>query len=670
MADRELRYLEGKEIRAIGGSGDADPLRLDGYAAVFNRSAKLPGFEERIKPGAFTRSIDATADIVCLWNHNSDLVLGRTTSGTLHLNQDERGLHFIVDLPNTQSARDYHESIRRGDVNGCSFGFMVDKDGQEWSEGKRDDGTYFVQRELTNFVRITDVSPVTYPCYDGTAIQARAVVEAPAELRSAVDTKNAALIVPPAVEKRPYSSVSEVPDSVPSSKRKQWMEVWNSAYSKALKDGKSAKDAESSAFAQANGVVKESKSMPSDKFEFRAVTGIDGYDIKPQDCPASWSDEIKTAYCDGYNGAMTKAIANKKHGNVAIAIAVSGGMMGIHEMLALPAESGSETDDKRIYADTDLDGDGDVSMGDARKKKIEDEKRIAETRDMNEDDDDEGDDDFDDLLDEEFDMAYKGRKHSDTGFHDSHTDDGNCEEGECSCQNRFAPSIGGYRGEILVGIEIRFADDFKFEARSGMTRTKRVAGKDLSAASFAYVGDKDKTETWKFPIFDASHTRNALARWGQDKGIPAGSKAGVYAKIKAAAKKFGIEVSEPDAAAARAEEQAMRLRLAEHMARVGPDFEVRVDQPRKQGGKFGTSKGERAASTGEHTAAATGHFNQAMQHDKDTQNEAATAHYRAADAHVDAAVAHSKKASDAPQKTDVAQAHSKVANDASYRCSM
>jgi hypothetical protein len=82
-------------------------------------------------------------------------------------------------------------------------------------------------------------------------------------------------------------------------------------------------------------------------------------------------------------------------------------------------------------------------------------------------------------------------------------------------------------------------------------KTKRVAGKDLTASSFAYVGDPDKTETWKFPIHDASHARNALARFNQAKGIPASEKGKVRAKIVAAAKKFGIDVaSESDKIAA------------------------------------------------------------------------------------------------------------------------
>jgi len=75
-------------------------------------------------------------------------------------------------------------------------------------------------------------------------------------------------------------------------------------------------------------------------------------------------------------------------------------------------------------------------------------------------------------------------------------------------------------------------------------KTKRVAGKDLHASDFAYAGDENDTSTWKLPIHDASHCRNALARFNQTEGIPEGEKAKVKAKIVAAAKKHGIEVSE------------------------------------------------------------------------------------------------------------------------------
>lgn len=62
----------------------------------------------------------------------------------------------------------------------------------------------------------------------------------------------------------PYSKIDELPEAVqklPESKQRQWMTVFNSAYAKAVKDGKEEKEAESSAFAQANGVVKATDYM-------------------------------------------------------------------------------------------------------------------------------------------------------------------------------------------------------------------------------------------------------------------------------------------------------------------------------------------------------------------------------------------------------------------------
>lgn len=201
MSIREVRFLQATEVRAKGGSGDSDPLRIEGYASVFNINAQLPGFQERMQNGAFSRAVEKPQDVVCLFNHDANIVLGRTTSGTLRLLQDDKGLFYTCDLPNTQSGRDIHESIKRGDINGCSFAFTIPEGGQDWSEGRASDGSYFIQRTISD-VDLLDVSPVTYPCYTGTSVDARCA-EAPVELRSAVAAKNEALkaevvVVPPA----------------------------------------------------------------------------------------------------------------------------------------------------------------------------------------------------------------------------------------------------------------------------------------------------------------------------------------------------------------------------------------------------------------------------------------------------------------------------------------
>jgi hypothetical protein len=73
--------------------------------------------------------------------------------------------------------------------------------------------------------------------------------------------------------------------------------------------------------------------------------------------------------------------------------------------------------------------------------------------------------------------------------------------------------------------------------------TQSVGGKPHPASDFAYVPDPAKASTWKYPIFDASHVRNAAARWGQDKGIPDTARRKVWSRIVRAASKFGVKLS-------------------------------------------------------------------------------------------------------------------------------
>lgn len=89
------------------------------------------------------------------------------------------------------------------------------------------------------------------------------------------------------------------------------------------------------------------------------------------------------------------------------------------------------------------------------------------------------------------------------------------------------------------------------QIRKDEAKTKRVASVSLTVERFAYVGDADKTSTWKLPIDfpgddekTKKHIRNALARFGSTKGIPDDKKAEVKAKIVAAAKKHGIDVDD------------------------------------------------------------------------------------------------------------------------------
>ena len=144
----------------------ADAKRIEGYFAVFGSNYEMfPGATESIDPHAFDETIGD--DIRCLIEHDSRLVLGRSTAGTLQLRIDEKGLWGSVLInEHDQDAMNLYARVMRGDVSQCSIGFnILDED-----ETIKPDGT--VHWTLRR-VQLFDVSCVTFPAYKETGISAR-----------------------------------------------------------------------------------------------------------------------------------------------------------------------------------------------------------------------------------------------------------------------------------------------------------------------------------------------------------------------------------------------------------------------------------------------------------------------------------------------------------------
>lgn len=153
-----------KEVRFIPVSvevREADDKKLiGGYVVEWEKlSVELWGFREKVHKGAFTKSLQRNT-VKALWNHNSDLVLGSTKNRTLKLWEDDRGLAFELDLPDTTAGKDALISVERGDVDGVSFGFSVTKD--EWDHTDKDN----VIRTLVE-VDLHEISPTPFPAYEG-----------------------------------------------------------------------------------------------------------------------------------------------------------------------------------------------------------------------------------------------------------------------------------------------------------------------------------------------------------------------------------------------------------------------------------------------------------------------------------------------------------------------
>ena len=146
---------------------DGDDLYLEGYFVVYDTPYELwPGATESVAPGAFSESLNG--DVRALFNHNQDIVLGRTTNGTLELLDDATGLYGRVRINrNDTDAMNAYQRIARGDITGCSFGVDVGEQTEEF----RDDGT--IHWTLEKISPLYEVSPCTFPAYEATSISAR-----------------------------------------------------------------------------------------------------------------------------------------------------------------------------------------------------------------------------------------------------------------------------------------------------------------------------------------------------------------------------------------------------------------------------------------------------------------------------------------------------------------
>ena len=140
--------------------------RLEGYFSVCGGTYELwPGATESVDPHAFDGAL--TDDIRILIDHESRLVLGRTSAGTAQLSIDDHGLYGSVLInPEDQDALNLYARVQRGDVSQASFGFDILEEETDY----RDDGSI---HWTIKKVKLYEVSVVTFPAYRDTEIAAR-----------------------------------------------------------------------------------------------------------------------------------------------------------------------------------------------------------------------------------------------------------------------------------------------------------------------------------------------------------------------------------------------------------------------------------------------------------------------------------------------------------------
>lgn len=163
MKERQIRSLP-CEYQTRDDDGE---MAIEGYFAVFDSNYDMGGgMSESIAPGAFTSSL--SGDIRALINHDTTLVLGRTSAHTFELREDSHGLWGrVVINPKDSAAVDAYERVKRGDVDQCSIGFDVINEETDFRE---DGSIHWTIKD----VKLWECSICTFPAYEETAISARA----------------------------------------------------------------------------------------------------------------------------------------------------------------------------------------------------------------------------------------------------------------------------------------------------------------------------------------------------------------------------------------------------------------------------------------------------------------------------------------------------------------
>ena len=153
---------------------------IQGYAVVFDSWTDISSWgeiwKECIRKGAFTQSLKKNS-ILALYNHDFNNVLARKDVN-MKLVEDDKGLYFEIELPDTTQGNDLYELIDKGIVNQCSFSGYVRKN--LWSE----DNGGNVLREILE-IDLIEITITPIPAYEVT----EAEVKRSREIKSTKENK-------------------------------------------------------------------------------------------------------------------------------------------------------------------------------------------------------------------------------------------------------------------------------------------------------------------------------------------------------------------------------------------------------------------------------------------------------------------------------------------------
>lgn len=161
---KEFR-IKGTELRTVEG----DILNIEGYVNAVGRESELlysrkrnKWFKEIMEPGVFKRALENNVDIPMLLEHDYDKQIASTSNGTLELTEDSIGLKFKATIQD----QELYSSIKNGEINSCSFGFVCEDAEYEFVNNKE-------EKRYVKDIQLLEVSLVKNPAYIGSLVEAR-----------------------------------------------------------------------------------------------------------------------------------------------------------------------------------------------------------------------------------------------------------------------------------------------------------------------------------------------------------------------------------------------------------------------------------------------------------------------------------------------------------------
>ncbi len=165
MSEKEIRFAELEDMEYRD-----DDLSISGYAITYGKTSVTLGGSNGFKEIISERALDGVdlSNVHLYYQHNDDNMLANTKSGTMSLENTNKGLYFRANMADTTLGKDVYKLIKRGDLSAMSFGFQIASDSWDMSQVPE-------VRTVNKIDKLLELSVVSNPAYETSSVSTRSL---------------------------------------------------------------------------------------------------------------------------------------------------------------------------------------------------------------------------------------------------------------------------------------------------------------------------------------------------------------------------------------------------------------------------------------------------------------------------------------------------------------